>query len=64
MQLNTTFSVSEKEKVLYFTLNWFDLSKEAQEEILAKAGHEMGPDNIFSFPTMEVRLLVRKEEHK
>ena len=56
--------MGEGEAVLYLGLNWHDLSKESQDKIVEESRKVLGSDSYgyFSFPEMEVRLLVKKIE--
>ena len=61
MKVNNSFRLSEEESVLYLDLNWFDLTKEAQNKVMSAAESAIGTDsNIFTFPQMEVHLLIKK----
>lgn len=61
MKVNNSFQLSDEEAVLYLDLNWFDLTKEAQNKIMGAATSAIGTaSNNFSFPQMEVRLLIKK----
>jgi hypothetical protein len=61
MRVNNVFPLSEEETAFYISLNWFDLAPEAQTQITEKIKQEMGADNVFSFPNMEIRFVARKE---
>ena len=62
MKVTQVLDYGEKDKVLCFDLNWFDLNEKTQNDILKKAKQLVGPDNIFSFPTMHVELFVKEEK--
>lgn len=62
MKVIRVLDYGEKDKVLYFDLNWFDLCEKTQNEILEKVKQLAGPDNIFSFPTMHVELFVEEKK--
>ena len=59
MKNKDVIRLGENEAYIFLELNWFDLSKEAQNKIMERAASIMGTDNTFEFPNMEVRLLVR-----
>lgn len=62
MKFDRVVDLTDKEKVLVFDLNWFDLCEKTQNDILKKAKQLVGPDNIFSFPTMHVELYVEEKK--
>lgn len=62
MKVTQVMDYGEKDKVLCFDLNWFDLNEKTQQEILKKAKQLAGPDNIFSFPTIHVELFVEEKK--
>ena len=62
MKFDRVVDLTDKEKVLVFDLNWFDLCEKTQQEILAKAKQAIGPDNIFSFPNIHVEFVVTEKK--
>lgn len=61
MKVKDSFHLSDTEAVLYLELNWLDLTLDAQNRIMGAAANAIGTANAnFSFPQMEVRLLVKK----
>lgn len=62
MKVTQVLDYGEKDKALCFDLNWFDLCEKTQNEILEKVKQLVGPDNIFSFPTMHVELFVEEKK--
>lgn len=60
MRLKESDRINDFETAMYIDLNWFDIRPEVQEEIIEHINQEMGSENSFSFPNIEVRLLVSK----
>lgn len=65
MQLTDRCKISEHETVVELQLNWFDLSKEAQEKIMNEISKAVdNTNNTFGFPVMNVSMIVRTADEK
>lgn len=65
MQLNDRYKLNEHETMVELQLNWFDLSKEAQEKIMSEISKAVeNTNNTFGFPVMNVSMIVRTADEK
>lgn len=65
MKEKEVIKLGSNEAVIYFDLNWFDLSKTIQDQIMHRATLAIGTsDNVFEIEEAEVRVLVKRTRQK
>ena len=65
MKEKEVIKLGSDEAVIYLDLNWFDLSKTVQDQIMHRATSAIGTsDNVFEIEKAEVRVLVKRTRQK
>ena len=65
MKEKEVIKLGSDEAVIYLDLNWFDLSKTVQDQIMCRATSAIGTsDSAFEIEKAEVRVLVKRTRQK
>ena len=65
MKEKEVIKLGSDEAVIYLDLNWFDLSKTVQDQIMHRATSAIGTsDSVFEIEKAEVRVLVKRTRQK